>query len=260
MTNDPVQITKDGSNALRRSSFARREIAPGITLDARRCVFLSETKTLVIADLHFGYAWAQRHSGNLLPLSAEENAAARIGALAEDYAAREIVLLGDVVHRAVLVDALKAGLMEFARALSERAVLKMILGNHDRGLEKLLAACGLNVELMSELRRGLHLLTHGDSADFARAQILREEARERGGRVIIGHEHPAITISDGVATSVKCPCFLLGERVLVLPAFSDWAAGANNARSRRFMSPLARGEVFKQAFAVLANKLLPVRL
>src|SRR5438067_6226673 len=120
---------RSGPLDIRHSSFSRRDIAPGITLDARRCVFLSETKTLVIADLHFGYAWAQRHGGNLLPLSVQENAAARITALIDDYAAREVVLLGDVVHRAVLVDALKAGLIEFVRALSERAVLKMILGN-----------------------------------------------------------------------------------------------------------------------------------
>ena len=48
--------------------------------------------------------------------------------------------------------------------------------------------------------------------------------------IILGHEHPAITVSGGVASHVKCPCFVAGTGVLVLPAFSRWAAGSESGK------------------------------
>jgi hypothetical protein len=232
-------------------------ISPGITLDARRALWLSETQTLAVADLHLGYAWAHRHSGNLLPLSAREDSLERLLELVESYQPRELVLLGDIVHRAVPVKALKSELCELIHALSARTQLRLIAGNHDRNLQRLLTESGIAAELVSEFQAGNHLLTHGDSANSAQARLKAISAR--GGRIIIGHEHPAITISDGAATSAKCPCFLVSKRVIVLPAFSNWASGAN-VRTRRFMSPFAQDETFDAAFAVLAGKILPMRL
>lgn len=241
------------------TDFSRRKLPPDLVLDARRAVFLSETKTLVVADLHLGYAWAHRHGGNLLPVSAKEDALPRLLELIADYAPRELVLLGDIVHRAVPVAELKAELRASLCALAGCVALRLVAGNHDRRLAPLLAECGIATQLVHEMERGVHFLTHGDGTDAGRAATLREAARVRGGRVIIGHEHPAITISDGVATAAKCPCFLVGERVLVLPAFSTWAAGTN-VRAGRWMSPFARDEPFPHAVAILAGKLLPVRL
>lgn len=241
------------------NDLSRRHIAPDLCLDARRVLFLTDTRTLVIADLHLGYAWAHRHAGNLLPVTPGEEALGRMERLLEAYAPRELVLLGDIVHRAVPVAELKAMLRDSLCPLGKRVQLRLVAGNHDRRLGKLLAECGVETELVREVECGPHLLAHGDEADADRAAELRERARSRGGRVIIGHEHPAVTVSDFVAMSAKCPCFLVGEAVLVLPAFSAWAAGSD-ARAGRWMSPFAQGESFPLAVAVLAGKLLPVRL
>jgi len=67
----------------------------------------------------------------------------------------------------------------------------------------------------------------------------------------MGHEHPAISVGDGVTTSVKCPCFLISRRVIVLPAFSLWAAGGVE---------MALRERFDHAVAILGDKLLPIPL
>jgi len=241
------------------TDFTTRKLAPDLVLDARRAVFLSETKTLVVADLHLGYVWAHRHGGNLLPLSASDDSLPRLMNLVESYAPREMVLLGDIVHRAVPVAELKRELRESLCALGERVELRLVAGNHDRRLAPLLAECGVATDLLREMECGPHLLTHGDGADMSRANAQRAAASARGGRVLIGHEHPAITISDQVATTAKVPCFLVGERVLMLPAFSAWAAGSN-VRVGRWMSPFAQGEPFPLALAILAGKLLPVRL
>jgi metallophosphoesterase superfamily enzyme len=99
---------------------------------------------------------------------------------------------------------------------------------------------------------------HGDEEDSAAAGR-RVAGLDPAGCLIIGHEHPAIHLNDRVTTSVKCPCFLAGAGILVLPAFSSWAAGSN-IRSSAFLSAFAREALFSHAYAILAGRILPVSL
>ena len=75
----------------------------------------------------------------MLPLAAPEDAAPRLAALAREYGARELIVLGDVVHRAVPLEPVRAQLREFCAALGSVPRLRLLGGNHDRGLERLLA-------------------------------------------------------------------------------------------------------------------------
>ena len=105
----------------------------------------------------------------------------------------------------------------------------------------------------AEYRSGEHLFVHGDAA-------LEEASRwasSTTGRIFMGHEHPAACIGDGVASWSKCPCFLVSKKVVVLPAFSSWAAGTIFPRYP-FMSPLAQKAGFRQSIAIMGNKLLPL--
>lgn len=225
-------------------------IAPGITLDARRAVWLAEPRALVLADLHLGYAWAQRQSGNLLPLGPAGEEADLLAALVADYAPERVVLLGDVVHRALALPGLREEICRLMSALAGVPEVEIVLGNHDRALPALLASCDLQIRASRELQLGPFLLRHGDDA----------AAREPGkdGWQLIGHEHPAISLGDGV-TALKCPCFLIAESLIILPASSRWAAGSD-VRSGRWMSPAAQAAEFHTAVASLADKLVPIRL
>jgi metallophosphoesterase superfamily enzyme len=79
------------------------------------------------------------------------------------------------------------------------------------------------------------------------------------GFILMGHEHPAVRLGDGVASSTRCPCFLVGSRLLILPAFSNWAQGTVTSHYG-LMSPLARNERFTRAVAILDDRLLSVPL
>jgi len=234
---------------------SRYLLTDDLWLDARRAAWFADSATLVVADLHLGCAWAQRHGGNLVPLSPIAEERGRLQILVDSYQPKRIVLLGDIVHRAVRVPALKEELCRLIGELSERAELILIAGNHDRRLRPLLTECGLSTPLVEEFQLGDFLLIHGDAGSAEDALLRRNEARAKGARILIGHEHPTISVSDGVATSVKCPCFLVGEDVVILPAFSGWAAGNNG---RRFLSPYAKGVEFPLAVAILGDKLLPI--
>lgn len=237
----------------------RLELEPGIWLDAERAVWLEEWRTLAVADLHLGYAWAHRAEGNLLPVDTGEDTTERLLRLIEKYKPAELVLLGDIVHRAVDVPALHSELRWMALNVGERSRLRLIGGNHDRELAKTLFTAGIVLEVDDSAIVGPHLLLHGDEADEQAAEARFNEHVTLGGRVILGHEHPAFGISDGVASHVKCPCFVSGANFLVLPAFSRWAAGGD-IRSYRFMSPYARQRPAERAVAIVAGKLLPVPL
>ncbi len=224
-------------------------LAPGMLADARRALWMQHEQVLVVADLHLGYAWAQRHGGQLLPLSARDETLSTLVALQLDYDPRTIVLLGDIVQRAVPVPELKALLNELVEELSRRSRLVLVRGNHDFQLERLLEQATPKVELGRQFQSGRDVLVHGDC----------EVEGPCEGRVIMGHEHPAIRLNDGVATSLKCPCFLVSENVVVLPAFSPWAAGSP-VGDGGFMSPIAQRACFTRAVAIVGQRLLPVPL
>jgi putative SbcD/Mre11-related phosphoesterase len=238
---------------------SRLELEPGLWLDANHAVWLEDTKTLAVADLHIGYAWAHRAEGQLLPLETKEDSTERLLMLLDRYPAKEVVLLGDVVHRAVDIPALHSELRWLALKVGQRARLHLVAGNHDRDLSATLAAAGIALEIADSIEIGPHILLHGDQADESVAEAHLAHRKKLGGRVILGHEHPAITLSDGVATHAKCPCFLAGAGVLVLPAFSRWAAGSEIGRYP-FFSPYPRLRPIETAIAVMAGKLLPMRI
>jgi DNA ligase-associated metallophosphoesterase len=226
------------------------QATPDLLFDSRRAAWLANERALVIADLHLGYAWAHRAGGQLMPILGTEDTVQRLLELRRDYEATEIVFLGDIVHRAIPVSAIETEVRAIVQALAPQARLTFVAGNHDRDLQPLLKRWRVDIALVPSRTLGPYTLTHGD-------QPLPLYGKHT--RTIMGHEHPAISIGDGVTTSQKCPCFLISDSVIILPAFSQWAAGTN-IRAYPFSSDLARSANFTRAIAICGKKLLPIRL
>lgn len=207
---------------------------------------MPQERTLVIADTHLGYAWTQRLRGQLLPLG-DEDTAARVAALLIDYPASRVVILGDVVHSAVVAEKLAPPLRDLCeRVVTNERELVLVLGNHDRGLAECLRAWRLPARTMSAVALpGFHLV-HGDLP-------LTDVADD--ATVLSGHEHPSLQLDDGVATRAKVPAFLLAPRAVLLPAFSAWAAGTV-ARAGGFQGPVAHGFDYRESVACLGSRVL----
>lgn len=232
----------------------------GPTLDARRCVHLPGSQTLVVADLHLGYAWSRRKRGVLLPLGTPDDTLDRLATLQEAYRPKRWVILGDVVHEALDLPPLERSLRELCDRLAHNAELLFCLGNHDRNLAVRIRDWKLPVACVTSWSTDGLLLTHGDTlpaADLKKDFQLTSESHSH--RWLIGHEHPAVSLGDGVATRVKCPAFLVGDDGIVLPAFSSWAAGCEWGR-QPFMGPLARTARFQTAWVCAGTRLLRVPL
>lgn len=233
---------------------SKYEFAPGMWLDARRALWLREARLLAVADLHIGYAWAHRHAGQLMPITARDTTPERLRALVDDYKPQRLVLLGDIVHRAVPVKPVQEALLAVLDCLPKELTVTAIAGNHDRHLEQLLPGNGRFVSTKHFTANGC-VFVHGDTNSAAAAETDIKAVKTKRGWVVIGHEHPSVTLGDGVATWEKYPCFLVCDGLLVLPAFSQWAAG--NSRDE-FMSPLLECSGIETKVAIVGDRLLPI--
>ena len=179
-------------------------VADHVVLDGRLALFHQEQGWLAVADLHFGYEISQRAAGRLMPMWGMESIEDRLLALLTDYRPRHLVILGDLVHD-------RAAAPE-ARALIERLAAftqpVLLAGNHDRQLAVTLPM------LDSWQTDGFHF-HHGHCAADATDRIQ-----------VIGHHHPAGSITDGAGLRLKLPAFVQQGGCWIMPAFSPWAAGA----------------------------------
>ncbi|MDQ2711820.1 MAG: hypothetical protein M3Y24_06225, partial [Acidobacteriota bacterium] len=72
-------------------------ILPGLEAHSSSALWLPQSRTAIIADVHLGYSWAQRRRGELGPLAdfrTREKLLTLFSALQPSHA----VLLGDLVH------------------------------------------------------------------------------------------------------------------------------------------------------------------
>jgi metallophosphoesterase superfamily enzyme len=183
------------------ATLIQTEILPGIWLDARLALWIAAERTLVIADLHWGYAASHRARGNLLPLWGDGDIEARLHGLLATYQPAEMIWLGDVVHAAEGA----ARVESFLR--SAPLPITLVAGNHDRRWRGATA---------KSVTRGRYFFHHGDDSALA---------VPTGALEVIGHHHPAVSWSDHAGTHVKLPALVASAQRLVLPAFSPWAAG-----------------------------------
>jgi putative SbcD/Mre11-related phosphoesterase len=183
-------------------------------LTPERAALHLPTVTAVIADLHLGYDQVRCRGGEALPEFGLDEAIAALRAVILRHNVRRLLIAGDFCEDGRR-QASAAGLLTWLKDAGLEW-LGIIPGNHDRGLdlgEGLVQVCPEGVKL------GSWHVVHGDGP------LPR-------GRVVHGHIHPCFRWVN----RIDAPCFLVGRRRLVLPAFSADAAGVNVLGDLRWRS------------------------
>ncbi|HHG90362.1 MAG TPA: ligase-associated DNA damage response endonuclease PdeM [Devosia sp.] len=175
-------------------------------------LFWEAEDTLLVADLHLEKMSSFARSGQLLP---PYDTGATLKQLACDLAetgAARVICLGDSFHRDEATNTLSTdNKNRLAEMIAGRDWL-WLAGNHDPAPHTLDGAC--RPEIMIE-----------------NLTLSHEPNREIAG-LVCGHLHPAARVHIN-ARSVRRPCFVHDERLMMLPAYGV-STGSLNILSKAF--------------------------
>jgi DNA ligase-associated metallophosphoesterase len=204
-------------------TLARRLDGVQLELCGDRSLFLPETASLVVSDLHLGKSESFQRRGLGVPAGDDDETIRRLSAAVKRTEPAELLLLGDLYHEpdALTRERREALLRRLLHAAGD-ADLQVVLGNHDRGLMEMLARAGAGLHQILDHHTGL-LLTHAPP-----------ELRGAPRAVVCGHLHPVARLT-APGERLRLPCFHLTADRLVLPAFGSFTGG-------RDVDPAAAGE------------------
>lgn len=176
-----------------------------------KAIYWPEQQALLIADLHLGKAATYRQLGQPVPHGTTADNFLRLDQVLHRYTCQRLIVLGDFLHaRQAQNTATLQALGDWRRRHAELAIT-LIRGNHDRHAGDPPPA--LNIETVAEpLLLGPFALQH-------------EPHAHESHHVLAGHVHPAYRLHGRGRQSLRLPCFVLGERVSLLPSFGSFTGG-----------------------------------
>ncbi|WP_407291464.1 ligase-associated DNA damage response endonuclease PdeM [Stutzerimonas zhaodongensis] len=175
---------------------------------ADKAVYWPEQRTLLIADIHFGKAAAYRRLGQPVPHGTTQANLQRLDALLARYHCEQLIFLGDFLHAPESQTPATLGQLQAWRATHPDLTITLIRGNHDRRAGDPPASLDMTV-VPEPLLLGPFALQH-------------EPDPHPTHHVLAGHLHPAFRLHGRGRQSLRLPCFCIGSRVSLLPAFGSF--------------------------------------
>ncbi|MFH1848749.1 MAG: metallophosphoesterase [archaeon] len=221
-------------------------ISPGVDI---RDLGLFIEDTLVISDVHIGYEEELNKRGVLVPRLQFRDTVTRLEKLLR-LRPRAVVVNGDMKHEFGRIseqewrETLK--ILDLLTKSCGRVVL--VKGNHDTILGPI--AKKRDVDVADHFCINDIYVTHGDkipdNADFAKAKT-----------VIIGHEHPAVSIREENRTETF-KCFLFGrwkdKKLIVQPSFNLVTEGTD-VLNDEVLSPFLRHDISRFHAYVVGDRI-----
>lgn len=170
-------------------------------------IFLPESATLVLADIHLGKAAHFRKSGIIIPSKAGTlQDYAKLYHLISTYRPKRILFLGDLFHS--VVNRSWQYFLDFFN-LYPKIQLILVRGNHDILPKQLYQEANLTL-VDDKLEEEFIIYSHAPLANVPSGMIN-----------IAGHVHPATLLTGKGRQKLKLPCFHYDPPWFLLPAFGD---------------------------------------
>jgi uncharacterized protein len=179
------------------------ELTNGAVALTHGLLLLAHSRVLIAADIHLGY---EDIIGAALPLWSTNESIQTLLFMARTTQAREIVLLGDIIHGARMSDGAARHICSALSLLRAQFALTLIAGNHE-GRTRGNAILG---ETEEAIERDGWTLIHGDKPIPSR-------------KTIVGHLHPSIPLGGGN----HVPAFVAHPNLIVVPALTPYSNGLN---------------------------------
>ncbi|MBS3065024.1 MAG: metallophosphoesterase [DPANN group archaeon] len=208
-------------------------------------LYLVKENIIIFSDFHLGYEEAMARGGVLLPRYQFKDTEERLKKIFEKIGIKlkAIIITGDLKHEFGTINRQEWRDVNSILNLFGEYTDKIILlkGNHDPLLPSIVKRKGIT--LRNSYRLKDFLIMHGDI-------LPKNEVKEKV--IIMGHEHPAISVSDGITTE-RVKSFIKGKWkdkiIIVLPSFNLVTEGTD-VKSDRLLSPFLKDVSNFEAFAV----------
>lgn len=217
----------------------KAKIADGIYI-VDLALYLEREDALVFADFHLGYEESLTSRGIFVPRFQYKDTSDRVGKILEFFGkVKKIIITGDLKHEFGRITKQEwtdvIDLLDFMSAYADEVIL--IKGNHDVVTKAVLDKT--DAKMVDKVVLGEIGIVHGD-----------KEVELGTKMIIMGHEHPAVSLSDGVHTE-RFKCFIKGrskgKEIIVLPSFNLLSEGADILQERRlspYLDDLSNFEVW----------------
>ena len=198
-------------------------------------VLLEKEGLLIAADLHIGLEDEAEAKGIHIPTPILPTIVNHITTPAKNLGCKGVILLGDIKHEFGLVTEPEwFGVKKLVFKIRENNLtIDVVRGNHDNYIIKVLKEHKVPLH-NTYLEVGGITLTHGHKT--IEDKTLKE--------VILGHEHPAITLKDDVGAKHRFKALIhlktKSSRYIILPSVSPLAYGSdfNEVPADKMLSPI----------------------
>ncbi|MBU4492943.1 MAG: metallophosphoesterase [Nanoarchaeota archaeon] len=215
-------------------------------------LLLNQEKILVFADFHIGYEEALNKQGILVPRFQFKDVIKRLGKIFSELKKikiDKIIINGDIKHEFGTISEQEwretLRLLDFLTKFCEEIIL--VKGNHDTTLGPI--AKKKKVSVVDYYFAGDILITHGH-------KIPNKNILKKAKTIVIGHEHPAISLREDVRTE-KFKCFLKGKykrkSLVVMPSFCLATEGTDILKEK-LLSPFLNQDLKNFEVSVVADK------
>jgi putative SbcD/Mre11-related phosphoesterase len=225
----------------------KTEICRGVEITGLG-LYLKKSRLLAVADLHLGYEEMLNKAGVMVPRFNFREIKARLEKIFSETGKPEtIVINGDLKHEMGTISGQEwrevLDMLDFLSSRCSKIIL--IKGNHDNILGPI--AEKKKVKVMDEFFAGKEkvLFIHGH-------KIPEKKKLKDIKTVIIGHEHPAVAVRDGVKEETY-KCFLKGsfegKALIVMPSMNSVYPGSDVTKEEA-LSPLIKETGEFESYAV----------
>lgn len=201
--------------------------------------YIKSMNALIISDLHLGFEGIAAKAGIYAPKANLKKAMKMILDAINIKKADKVIVIGDIKNEFASIDAEEyKEMLEFIKFIkNNNAKLILIKGNHDNFVDRYKTIFDIEI-YPQEMKYKQYLFFHGEE--------MPKNISNNTKMLIMGHEHPAISIISKIRKKEKLKCFLFGtykkRKLLVLPAINYFMPGTdiNIEPKSHLLSPILK--------------------
>lgn len=212
-------------------------------------LFLKKEKILIISDIHIGYEEELNTKGILIPRFQQGDILNRIEEILKRTKPNKIIINGDLKHEFGNISETEwRNTFQFLDLINKYCKeIILIKGNHDTILEPIVRKRNLSIKNYYKINS--YYIIHGN-------KIPRHKEFKEAKVVIIGNEHPAISLKHGIRSEIY-KCFLKGKfknkTLIVIPSFNPIIEGTNILKEE-LLSPFLHQDLTNFNVYIIGDK------